>query len=80
MVSLGLFFGTYYLSWIAKAGYYRAVKIGKLVPFNDQTMLMIEVLYGQMTAEQADRELARLESKEAERLETGYDGGGSASI
>ena len=58
---VGLFFLTYRLGLIAHANYERAVSLGHRIGFNDETMLMIEILHGRLTAEQADAELARRE-------------------
>lgn len=59
---VGLFFVTYRLGLIAQANYERAVSLGQRIGFNDETMLMIEILHGRLTAEQADAELARREA------------------
>ena len=58
---LGLFFASYRIGFINQANYERAVALGRTIGFTDETMLMIEIMHGRMTAEQADAELARLD-------------------
>ena len=69
LVLMGLFFASYRIGWIAQAGHERAVGLGQRIGFSDETMLMIEVMHGRLTAEQADAVLARRDKLLAEQAE-----------
>ena len=66
-------FLSYRFKFITHASYERAVKLAKIVGINDMGMLMIEIAYGRLTAEQADAELARRDQEiyEAELTDQG---------
>ena len=50
----------YRLKAIRQASYERAVEIGRRIQLPPETMLMLDVAYGRLNMEQADRELDRL--------------------
>lgn len=54
-----LFYFTYRWSFFRQAGYERAVQIGQRLGLNPEGMVMLEVAYGRLTAEQALDELER---------------------
>ena len=55
-------FLTYKLKLFRQASYERAVQLAQHLGLSDMGLLMIEVTYGRMNAEQAQRELARREA------------------
>ena len=63
VASVATFVGTYYLPFFSKASYSRAMQIADIVGLSDEARLMLEVSYGQKTAEQADWELQQIEQK-----------------
>jgi hypothetical protein len=54
-----IFYFTYRWSFFRQAGYERAVQIGQRLGLNPEGMVMLEVAYGRLTAEQALDELER---------------------
>ncbi len=60
LLLIGAFIYSYYFGPIAKAGYERAMHLARHAGVGAEQMLMLEVTYGRMTADQADQELARL--------------------
>jgi hypothetical protein len=63
VASIVTFIATYYLPFFAKASYRRAMQIADIVGLSDEARLMLEVSYGQKTAEQADWELQQIEQR-----------------
>jgi hypothetical protein len=53
---------TYKLKFFTQASYERALQLAQHMGLNDMGLLMIEVTYGRMNAEQAQQELARREA------------------
>lgn len=68
---IGLFVATKKLAFFTRASYERALEIAQRAGVTPEGMLMIEVAYGRLNAEQADMELQKIEARqlEAERLE-----------
>ncbi len=54
---------SYRLRMITEASYERATQLAPLVGLNEMGLLMLEVTYGRMTAQQAEAELARREER-----------------
>lgn len=63
ILSIATFIATYYLPFFSKASYRRAMQIADIVGLSDEARLMLEVSYGQKTAEQADWELQQIEQR-----------------
>jgi hypothetical protein len=63
LASIATFVATYYLPFFSKASYSRAMQIADIVGLSDEARLMLEVSYGQKTAEQADWELQQIEQR-----------------
>ena len=64
---------SYKLKFIKQASYQRAIDLANRVGITEMGMLMIEVAYGRLTAQQADAELAKIDQQvyEAELTEQG---------
>ena len=60
---VALFFGTYYLPFISRASYHRAMDLAERIGLNEEAVLMLEVAYGRKSAAEADLELERIEAK-----------------
>ena len=58
-------FLSYKLKYFTEASYERAKELAQHVGLNETGLLMLEVTYGRLSAEQADAQLARLEEKAA---------------
>jgi hypothetical protein len=52
---------SYKLKFFTEASYERAKELAQHIGLTETGLMMLEVTYGRLTAEQADRELARLE-------------------
>jgi hypothetical protein len=61
MLLVALFFGTYYLPFISRAGYHRAMELAQRIGLNEEAVLMLEVAYGRKSAAEADLELEKIE-------------------
>ena len=59
-LSVAAFIYSYYFGPIAKAGYNRAISLAQRAGLEAEKMLALEIAYGRMNADQAERELARL--------------------
>lgn len=57
---------TYYIPFISRAGYQRALELSQRIGASEEIVLMLEVQYGRKTAAEADLELERLEAHRAE--------------
>jgi hypothetical protein len=64
----GLLFLTYKLRFFTHASYERARALAEHMQLNDMGLLMLEIKYGRLNAEQAQQELARREAAEAAKL------------
>jgi hypothetical protein len=62
---IAAFCATYYIPFISRAGYHRAIELGRRVGATDEFLLMLEVEYGRKTAAEADLELERIEEQRA---------------
>lgn len=73
VVAITLLVISYKLKFITQAPYERAIDLARRVGLTEMGMLMIEVAYGRMTAEQADKELAKFDQEvyEAQLAEQG---------
>ena len=60
---------TYKLKFFTEASYERARELAGYVGMNETGLLMLEVTYGRLSAEQADAQLARLEEQQAREQE-----------
>jgi hypothetical protein len=60
---------TYKLKFFTEASYERAKELAQYVGMNETGLLMLEVTYGRLSAEQADAQLARIEEEQARRQE-----------
>lgn len=69
VVPLAALILSYRLKMFTHASYERAVQLAQRVGLSDMGMLMIEVAYGRLNAEQADAELARREQQQAVEAE-----------
>lgn len=64
---VGTFVVTKKLRLFTQASYTRALEIARLTGVTPEGLLMIEVAYGRLTAEQADNELQKIEAQQAEQ-------------
>ena len=62
---MAAFCATYYIPFISRAGYHRAIELGRRVGATDEFLLMLEVQYGRKSAAEADLELERMEEQRA---------------
>jgi len=80
LICVGLFIGSYRVAFINNASYDKAIYLAGLSGFSLQGRLMLDVMYGRMTAEQADAVLAAEDAKVAELVDPTMGPGGSNSV
>jgi hypothetical protein len=59
VLGLGLFYGSYRWSFLTQASYERALQIASILEISKEGMLMLEIAYGRLNADQAMVELQR---------------------
>lgn len=64
---IGMFIVTKKLKIFTRASYERAIQIARMTGVTPENLLIIEVAYGRLNAEQADNELQKIEAQQAEQ-------------
>jgi plasmid maintenance system antidote protein VapI len=64
-LAIAAFCATYYVPFIARASYHRAIQLAREVGASDEFLLLLDVHYGQKSAAEADLELERIEEQRA---------------
>jgi len=63
VLAVAFFWCTYYIPFIARANYERAMELAQRIGLNEEAVLMLEVAYGRKSAAEADLELEQIEQR-----------------